>query len=232
MRISEIFYSIQGEGELTGVPSVFVRTSGCNLRCVWCDTPYASWSPEGRNWEVDEILERVLSFSPARHAVLTGGEPLLAQDLPELSRRLRSLGWHVTIETAGTIAPGALEYDLASVSPKLSGSNPTPERAGQGWSTRHAETRLQPEVLRQWLRAGRYQLKFVVGSRGEFEEVEALLAELAVAVPRHKVLLMPEGVESAGVRASSLELAEWCKQSGYRFCDRLHVHLYGHTRGT
>ncbi len=232
MRIAEIFYSIQGEGELTGVPSVFVRTSGCNLRCVWCDTPYASWVPEGRDWSVDELLERVLSFSPAKHVVLTGGEPLLAQDLPELSRRLRLLGWHVTVETAGTVAPGALEYDLASLSPKLSGSTPSSERAGTGWNARHEATRLQPEVLREWLRAGRYQLKFVVGGRAEFEEIESLLGVLDMDVPKHKVLLMPEGVESVGMRSRSVEVAEWCKEVGYRFCDRLHVHLYGHTRGT
>jgi 7-carboxy-7-deazaguanine synthase len=232
MRIAEIFYSIQGEGELTGVPSVFVRTSGCNLRCVWCDTPYASWNPEGRDVPVDEVLQRILEFAPARHVVLTGGEPLLAGDLPELSQKLRALRWHVTVETAGTLSPGALDYDLASLSPKLSGSTPSQEQAGSGWSLRHEQNRINLPVLREWLSRGRFQLKFVVGGRAEFEEVSVLLRELAVEIPPHKVLLMPEGIESEGLRARSLEVAQWCKESGFRFCDRLHVHLYGHTRGT
>ena len=106
LRITEIFYSIQGEGELVGVPSVFVRTSGCNLRCAWCDTPYASWNPEGRRWSAQEVFEKVVSFSGASHVVLTGGEPMLAPDLPELAALLHAAGWHITIETAGTLPPG------------------------------------------------------------------------------------------------------------------------------
>ena len=83
MLISEIFHSLQGEGELAGVPSVFVRTAGCNLRCTWCDTPYSSWSPEGTQMGVAEIVAEV-SRHPARHVVLTGGEPMLAPELPAL----------------------------------------------------------------------------------------------------------------------------------------------------
>src|SRR5688572_2622448 len=123
MRISEIFYSLQGEGELTGVPSVFIRTSGCNLRCTWCDTKYASWTPEGENLSVDDLMEKVASF-PARHVVLTGGEPMVAPELPELAQRLREAGLHITIETAGTVAPGGIACDLASLSPKLAHSTP------------------------------------------------------------------------------------------------------------
>ena len=93
MLISEIFYSIQGEGELTGVPSVFVRTSGCNLRCVWCDTPYASWNPEGADMSVDQILEEVKKH-PARHCVLTGGEPMITRGIHELAQALRHAGYH------------------------------------------------------------------------------------------------------------------------------------------
>ena len=116
MKISEIFFSIQGEGELTGVPSVFVRTSGCNLRCRWCDTPYASWRPEGQAMEVPEILEEVGKF-PARHVVLTGGEPMIARDIHALAAGLREAGYHITIETAGTVAPAGIACDLASICP-------------------------------------------------------------------------------------------------------------------
>src|SRR5215475_11556483 len=105
MYVAEIFYSIQGEGELTGVPSVFIRTSGCNLRCTWCDTKYASWTPEGETLTIDALVAEVLRH-PAAHVVLTGGEPMIAPELPDLAARLRAAGKHITIETAGTIPPG------------------------------------------------------------------------------------------------------------------------------
>lgn len=232
MRIAEIFYSIQGEGELTGVPSVFVRTSGCNLRCRWCDTPYASWTPEGESLSIDTVFAKVTHFRGVRHAVFTGGEPMLVHELGELGRRLREAGWHITIETAGTVPPGDAVYDLASLSPKLANSAPSATEAGIAWVERHHRTRYQPEILRQWLLAGNYQLKFVVGDYAEIQEIRTLLELTGVRVPAEKVLLMPEGIESATLRERSRAVAEWCKETGFRFCDRLHVHLYGHTRGT
>src|ERR1700731_1139133 len=99
MKIAEIFYSVQGEGSLVGVPSVFVRTSGCNLRCSWCDTPYASWNPEGEDLDAEEILRRADEFSAARHVVLTGGEPMIMPGIVELSQSFRERGMHITIET-------------------------------------------------------------------------------------------------------------------------------------
>ena len=114
MLISEIFHSLQGEGELTGVPSVFIRTSGCNLRCAWCDTPYASWNPEGEARSVPALLEAVAAYPATRHVVLTGGEPMIARDLAELAAGIRATGRHVTIETAATIPPAGIACDLAS----------------------------------------------------------------------------------------------------------------------
>ena len=157
---------------------------------------------------------------------------MLAADLPELGRLLRAEGWHITIETAGTLPPGSMPFDLASLSPKLGGSTPEEARAGEGWVLRHEQTRIQLPVLRSWLQAGVYQLKFVVGSRADLEEIFALLESLEVRIPPQKVLLMPEGVDSESLRSASREVLEWCKQTGFRFCDRLHVHLFGHTRGT
>ena len=84
LRISEIFTSVQGEGMWVGIPSTFIRVSGCNLRCVWCDTPYASWSPEGPTLNLNEILVEVKS-RPARHVVVTGGEPMIFSAVAELS---------------------------------------------------------------------------------------------------------------------------------------------------
>src|SRR2546430_7022976 len=83
MKISELFYSIQGEGKLVGMPSVFVRASGCNLRCTWCDTPYASWQPEGSETSIAQILEQAAAY-PANHIVLTGGEPMIMPDIVAL----------------------------------------------------------------------------------------------------------------------------------------------------
>src|SRR6185369_15469098 len=105
MLISEIFYSLQGEGELTGVPSVFVRTSGCNLRCSWCDTPYASWNPEGEQQSVAQIMAAIEAHPVARHVVLTGGEPMIAKDIRALAAAIKETGRHITIESAATIAP-------------------------------------------------------------------------------------------------------------------------------
>src|SRR5262245_33169841 len=122
IRISEIFYSIQGEGILAGVPSAFVRTTGCPLRCVWCDSPYTSWQPEGESPATDAVPARTADY-PARHAVVTGGEPLLAAGVEELCARLRQAGYHVTVETAA-VAFKPLACDLASLSPKLSNSVP------------------------------------------------------------------------------------------------------------
>lgn len=230
MRIAEIFHSIQGEGALTGVPSVFVRTSGCNLRCSWCDTPYASWQPEGEEMAVDEIVRRALSY-PARHFVLTGGEPMIARGIHELASRLRAAGGHVTIETAGTVAPEGIACDLASLSPKLANSTPPPEAGA--WVRRHEETRLRPDVLRAWIAsAGDYQLKFVVRSRADLPEIDALLREIDPHLPPHKVLLMPEGTSQAVLDTRHAELVELCKERGFRFCQRLHVQLFGHRRGT
>jgi len=122
MKISEIFYSIQGEGMLAGVPSVFVRTSGCNLRCTWCDTPYASWKPEGDDLPLDAILSDV-RLRRATHVVVTGGEPMIQDEIVRLTERLKELGLHITIETAGTVYQPVI-CDLMSISPKLANSTP------------------------------------------------------------------------------------------------------------
>src|SRR6187401_1747850 len=105
MLIAEIFYSIQGEGELTGVPSVFVRTSGCNLRCTWCDTPYASWNPEGEPRTIAQIVAAVQNHPNAHHVVLTGGEPMIVKEIRPLAAEIKAAGRHITIETAATVAP-------------------------------------------------------------------------------------------------------------------------------
>ena len=232
MRISEIFHSIQGEGLLLGVPSVFVRTSGCNLRCRWCDTPYASCNPEGKEMDLPEIMERVRSYD-CPHVVLTGGEPMVASGIEALAATLRAEGIHITIETAGTIAPGGIACDLASLSPKLANSTPDLEMAG-AWRERHESTRLQPDVIRQWLERGSSQLKFVVTRVEDLPEIEELLNEVG-AIPgftRDRVLLMPEGIDVETLRERGPLVAELCLEHGFRFAPRIQIELFGNTRGT
>jgi 7-carboxy-7-deazaguanine synthase len=223
MRISEIFYSVQGEGILAGVPSVFIRTSGCNLRCSWCDTPYTSWKPEGEEMPVDAIVERATAFPAARHVVITGGEPMIAHGVVELSERFRALGMHITFETAGTVfAPVAC--DLMSISPKL--ANSTPEGV---FHDRHQQLRIQPDVLRRLTETYDYQLKFVVANESDLIELQSV-ADM-VNAPPEKIILMPEGTTAEVLSERGVWIAELCKQFGYRFGSRLHVYLWGSKRG-
>jgi 7-carboxy-7-deazaguanine synthase len=230
MLISEIFYSIQGEGELTGIPSIFVRTSGCNLRCNWCDTMYASWKPEGSEMSPQEILTEVAKY-PAEHCVLTGGEPMIAKDIRTVAQSLRASGKHITIETAATILPGEIACDLASLSPKLSNSTPD-ERLSAGWRQKHEQLRYQPAVIHEWVARYPYQIKFVITSAHDVDEIQLLLSELGGIIPPSKILLMPEGTSVGVIRGRDETLVELCKRNGYRYCNRLHVDLFGQTRGT
>ena len=231
MLISEIFHSLQGEGELTGVPSVFIRTSGCNLRCAWCDTPYASWNPEGTAWTLPRIIAEVERHPNSRHVVLTGGEPMIARDIAGLAASLRDLGRHITIETAATVPPDGIACDLASLSPKLLNSAPDPVEHAT-WRRRHEATRWQPDVVRAWIDHHPYQFKFVVSRPADVEELEHMLAALQREIPRHKVLLMPEATSLEQMRQRAAWLGEVCKARGYRYAHRLHVELYGNRRGT
>ena len=229
MNLSELFYSIQGEGKLAGVPSVFVRASGCNLRCVWCDTPYASWKPEGDNVAVGDIVRRVNEFG-AKHVVVTGGEPMIMPDIMDLCSALKESGHHITIETAATVfAP--VKMDLASLSPKLSNSTPR-QRDGGKFAASHERQRLNFPVIQKFIDAApEFQLKFVVNDETDLLEIDEILLQLKGWNPSD-VLLMPEGIDSATLDTRAPWIAEVCKHTGYRFCPRLHVQLYGNKRGT
>jgi 7-carboxy-7-deazaguanine synthase len=229
MKVSEIFYSIQGEGKLMGVPSLFVRLSGCNLRCTWCDTPYASWNPQGEEIALQPLLDRIDAFAP-RHVVLTGGEPMIFPEVVDLSQELARRDIHLTLETAATLyRPMAL--NLASLSPKLSNSTPLQRDGGQ-FARAHDRQRLNIPVIQQFIAtAPDFQLKFVVSDQTDLAEIEALLARLQGWTPAD-VLLMPEGVDPQTLSARAPWIADLCKQKGYRFCPRLHIALYGNRKGT
>ena len=231
MKISELFFSIQGEGELTGVPSVFVRTSGCNLRCRWCDTKYASWKPEGENVTINDLVDRVCSY-PARHVVISGGEPMIAKGIEEFTHLLKESGKHITIETAGTIAPNGIQCDLASLSPKLSDSTPKEGDINKEWIDRHESKRLDYDILSEWVNSYNFQLKFVVSKEEEIKEIQNVINRIEGKIIPEKVLLMPEGVDPDTLRSRYDLLIDLCKENGYRLCHRLHIDLFGNTPGT
>ena len=236
LPISETFVSLQGEGSLAGVPSWFLRVTGCNLRCAWCDTPYASWSPEGQPRETNELIDEAVRTG-VQHAVLTGGEPMLFPQLAPLAQGLRDRGIHVTIETAGTIDRGDVPFDLLSLSPKLANSTPAadPRDPTGAWAARHERRRLDTAALQALIDRARVQdrakqFKFVVTDPADLAEIDDLLASLSGWSPA-EIFLMPEGVV-----LPDPESVRWvvrtCIDRGWRYGHRLHIELFGDTRGT
>jgi 7-carboxy-7-deazaguanine synthase len=234
LPISETFTSIQGEGKLVGTPSFFIRLAGCNLRCSWCDTPYASWSPESEPKTIDDLLAEA-ETSPANHIVITGGEPLIFPQITPLTAALHAAGYHITIETAGTVCPD-ITCDLISISPKLGNSTPIddPRDPDGSWAKRHEKNRLNPQAINTLLAAApSRQLKFVVTSPSDLPEIDALLETIDPAAPISPadILLMPEGITTPSAQ-QTLWIVNTCLERGWRFCPRLHITLFGNTRGT
>jgi len=211
---------------LAGVPSVFLRTSGCNLRCTWCDTPYTSWKPEGDDQPLDVILADVRQRS-ATHVIVTGGEPMIQEDIVPLTQGLKDLDLHITIETAGTVYRPVV-CDLMSISPKLANSTPV-QREGGRWAAQHDRLRYQPDVLKKLMAEYPYQLKFVVTDPGDLGEIETILKE--TAADRSRVVLMPEGTDAATLYERARWLVDICKRERLRYGPRLHIDIYGNQRG-
>ena len=206
-----------------GVPSVFVRTSGCNLRCTWCDTPYTSWQPEGEERSISSIVDEVDGYG-AQHVVITGGEPMIAPEIEELTERLTQ---HITIETAGTVEAD-VRCDLMSISPKLANSTPRTRDNGR-WADQHERLRYQPEILRRLIQRYPYQLKFVITEPGDLQQVNAMLPEIGAS--RDCVVLMAEGLDAEILAERGRWLAEIAKQEGFRMTPRMHIDLWGNRRG-
>jgi 7-carboxy-7-deazaguanine synthase len=229
MEICEFYHSRQGEGLLTGTPSIFLRTSGCNLRCGFCDTPFASWQPEGETVAIAELSQRIL-LDPISHVVITGGEPMVWNSIQNLTETLVQGGKHVTIETAGTI-DRPVACNLMSISPKLSNSDPDPLRAGR-WLDRHQKRRQKAlQVVPQLIARYPYQLKFVVATKEDLEEATRFL-ELVAPWDADRVLWMPEGIDQKTLDQRTEWLEPWCRRHGFRFCPRKHIEWYGNRRGT
>lgn len=238
LPINELFYSLQGEGKLSGTSSVFVRTSGCNLRCWFCDSYHTSWEPTHATMDLDEIVAEAQSHEAADHVVLTGGEPLIHEQSVTLLERFDDLGYHTTVETNGTIYRDA-PIDLVSISPKLSSSTPTEERDPKGdgqWEERHEDRRININVLARFVDNYNSQLKFVVTGSEDMPEIERLVNEIRDSASRTvsdaEVLLMPEGTTREELNERRSEVAELAMEYGYRYTPRLHVDLWNDAPGT
>lgn len=239
----EIFYSLQGEGMSLGVPSVFVRCSGCNLQCHWCDTEY-TWNWAGTSFthqkdrpehlakydrgavqvrlSPEDVAELIKRF-PCRNVVLTGGEPMLQQDLlAEVCRCLQAANgdYEIEVETNGTILP-LPEFESVvtryNVSPKLSNSQ-MPRSA-----------RIIPEVLARFVENPKATFKFVCNSATDADEIAAL--EVEFKIPRRRILVMPEACDQQTLQARRGPIFELCRERGWRYSDRLHIAIFGEKRG-
>ncbi len=235
LPISETFTSIQGEGKHTGVPSWFCRLSGCNLRCTWCDTPYASWSLEHTKRTIESLITEAkeAQASGVHHAVLTGGEPMIFNQLIPLSNQLNTLGFHITIETAGTVTLPGVSCHLMSLSPKLANSTPTndPRDPDGTWATQHEQRRLDYDSLNELIASTPdRQLKFVVANPADLIEIDTVLAHIRGYQPAD-IMLMPEGV-AVPDQDSIRWILDACIARGWTYCPRLHIALFGDTRGT
>ncbi len=226
MRISEMFYSIQGEGLLAGVPSVFVRLSGCPLRCRWCDTKYSWDSSDGEDVVLDEI-QALVQARNCDYVVITGGEPLIQAELGDLVKLLKETNKHVTIETAGISFVPDLSCDLMSISPKLSNSIPDDNKLAEV----HNRLRLNVEALRKLVSNYAYQLKFVVDSPEDIAEIQETIEEIG-GLDRAKIMLMPQSTGREEYIEKSAMVAELSKQTGFVFCPRLQILLWDNERGT
>ena len=239
----EIFYSIQGEGKSTGIPSVFVRTSLCNLHCIWCDTDY-TWNWVGtrfphvndaipgyqkfvkKDWisnsNIEAVAEAVAVFN-CKNVILTGGEPMLQQlSLTTLMQVLRtkSSEYRFEVETNGTLSPTPFfdaAIDQYNVSPKLNNS---------GNSIRLRE---KPAALHFFAASPKANFKFVIADQSDLEEVTKLIKTYSISP--EKVWLMPEGTSADVLARRRLWLVEICKSQGFRYSDRLHVQIWGAKKG-
>lgn len=241
LPINELFYSLQGEGKLAGVPSTFIRTSGCNLRCWFCDSYHTSWEPTHGWRSIDAVLDAVREHT-ASHVVVTGGEPLIHDPVVELMEALAAAEYHVTVETNGTIFR-EMPLDFASISPKLASSTPTPETPPIGgdasvgtWADRHEDARLEYDALAALVEAYEFQLKFVVTNREDMPDIESLLDTLrgitTAPIRNEDVLLMPEGTTRERLAETQDVTAELALEYGYRYTPRLHVDLWNDAPGT
>ncbi len=226
MKISEIFYSIQGEGRIAGIPSTFIRLAGCPLRCKWCDTKYAWNYDAGNDYSIDQIL-RIVKTHNSEFTVITGGEPMLSApnqvncELVNLVRQLKKLRKHITIETAGIAYIPSLPCDLMSISPKLSNSTPDDTRL----TAKHEISRFKLKALINLIKNYNHQLKFVVNSQNDLTEIKDILKQLP-KVDSTRIFLMPQAQNRKQLLDKAHMVADLCKRTGFAYGPRLHILLW------
>jgi len=225
MIVNEIFYSLQGEGFLAGVPSVFVRLAGCPLRCRWCDTKYAWEEDAGRDCTIVEIVETVCKHD-CPFVVITGGEPMMDFQVRQLVKEFKALDKHITIETAGIAYIPDIPCDVMSISPKLSNSVPEDVKL----AALHKDSRLDLAVLGELAFHYNCQFKFVIDSENDLEEVHEII-DATGNIEAGRVMLMPQAATRDELLAQSPRVADMCKLAGFAFSQRLQVMLWNNERG-
>jgi len=240
---------LQGEGKYVNVPSLFIRTSGCNLRCIFsnkngkpntCDTPYSSFKPDQNIMNLDVVANIIRNnIGNIKHLVITGGEPFLQSNpLVELLDLIKDLNLYITIETNGTIYDNdlVLKADLISLSPKLESSNPTwlkqdvfGIKLSEAIMSKHYIIRYNLEVLKKFCNSAKQvQLKFVITCQEDLNEViEKYYNPLNGLVNSTDIYLMPEGITEKEIQEKSMWLMEECIKNGFTFCPRMHVLYFG-----
>ncbi|MBS1518270.1 MAG: 7-carboxy-7-deazaguanine synthase QueE [Bacteroidetes bacterium] len=242
MKISELFYSVQGEGKRAGRPSFFIRTNHCNLRCSFtggnlCDTPYTSWEPDDKRnigeMSTDRIAEEYMNIR-CNDVVITGGEPAMyPEELTKLCRKLKELNENVfiTIETNGTFTGEFVKYaDLISISPKLRSSVPY----GTEFEKMHSKNRINSETLKTFNSLKEnflldVQWKFVYTGPDDIAEIRELQSE--TGFQDSDIYLMPEGITADDLKKKRAETIEACKEGNFNYTDRLHILAWGNKRG-
>ena len=233
INISELFVSIQGEGKYLGHPSIFIRTSGCNLKCRWgqtkCDTPYTSWDPESNPVTIKRIIDNVKNLSQKypeiNELILTGGEPMIQKNIHLLIDEIKMLNYFITLETNGTSAKH-LNLDFISISPKLKSSTPVESN----FEKMHEEKRYNKEALLFWLDNYDCQLKFVVNVPEDELEILNLLSDLNYNSP-DTIYLMPQGIDSKQLKENSKLCVDICLGHGWNVSPRAHIDIFGNIRG-
>jgi 7-carboxy-7-deazaguanine synthase len=235
MKISEIFYSIQGEGMYTGIPSIFIRTFGCNYKCIFCDSAHAIKKLDVPILDLipQEIFNVIQEWHNCNHVVITGGEPLIQkEELKELMHLLYR--YNITIETNGSIFDDTIKPNLWSISPKTKNSiidkDKKLNQAELNVSKVLFEKNNTYEHLKKFLSSGiPCQFKFVVFDEKDLKEIQKISYDSGI--PKPMIYLMPEGRTVSDQQVKSLALVDICKEHGYNFCTRLHIWLWGDKRG-
>lgn len=231
LPVSEVFYSLQGEGRFAGVPAVFVRLKYCNLGCSWCDTRF-TWEEgkieRGTLFTASDLADRAADLIASSqgtpksvHVVLTGGEPMLHQDrLPALVDELRKRGFEFfEIETNGMFVPSREMVE------RISWWNCSPKLTNNGLTR---EVNIVPEALQAVAATGHADFKFVVQKRADLDEIARDFEPLLGA---ENIILMPEGITPQSQLTVMRWLMEECARRGYRFSPRLQVLAWGNQRG-